>query len=1325
MRAAIQRVLAEIEISAGPRVVLEAAAAIFARSGGVETTSEALLAEIAARERRAMAPATFRKRLSRLNAILDQAGAPFELRSSNGRITAQPNARRDAELAAAALDRELGAFSAEGTAIVAGVSVSPRAAPEKPRKLLVMFSYAWLDQDELGRQLHRIQDRLYNTLENRLALPSAKYRDLPPIRLWRDMKRNDPSDQGNPQMEKACRDAFLCLLLLSHRYPHRDACLREAAHFLTETGENQPGKRCIVIPVDVTPEDVPVRFSAGIRPWLVDDAGKSLVEVWDGGSSLKRQLYVRKIVDRIFEAARLYLAEAPRPLGAVPVADAETGDEPMARRARELSDQLLADQQDARDALPPRAAQARLGAEIRAASSTAEPAGIDIVPVLADWACSGEGARLTALLGEFGMGKTVTCQLVTQELLERRDRGAKAPLPLFFDLRNVESAGETGPGTLERIIGDLLRRAGETVLDAKEVIAHIRRTGAAVIFDGIDEVTNKLSAEQAIRFYRELLTIVPGETWRADAERRRQIKRGAAEIPAAAAGPRLLVSCRSHYFRDLATQRGFLAGQDRAGIAADDDIQAYVMLPFSDEQITTYLDAHLGGPEGKRAWELIGETYNLHELAERPILLRFIGDSFLQLEEEKQAGNPINITRIYDIFVAQTFARDDPKHVIPLREKRLLLADLALEMQRSGVQELSHDTLDDWFIRAAPRYPRLAAALAGVEGLGLSEIFLQDLRNASLLVRPSESGFRFGHASIREYFLADAIVKAIGDGRGEDLDIPVPTPETLTFVLARLEIAEAPIRRGFRANFPSLLVPGRILGVRAFAFALWRHSAYLLPRPAELDLSGLDFYDDRFTGSDGQRVPLQNSRWQGARLNMVEFDRVDLSDADFSGVEAWRARILACRLDRTLFRATDLQGSIWRDLDLSTADFKDADLRDANAASCVTDAGSPWRTTPRMELHAFRILAAAHSGPISAIALGAVAGRMVVVSGGDDGSVRLWDAASSAPLATLSGHVGWVSSVALGAVAGRMVVVSGGVDGSVRLWDAASSAPLATLSGHEGWVSSVALGAVAGRMVVVSGGEDGSVRLWDAASSAPLATLSGHEGRVNSVALGAVAGRMVVVSGGDDGSVRLWDAASSAPLATLSGHVGGVSSVALGAVAGRMVVVSGGDDGSVRLWDAASSAPLATLSGHVGWVSSVALGAVAGRMVVVSGGYGGRVRLCLAAGSVPLATLSGHEGGVWSVALGAVAGRVLLGVASQGMLELLTLDPDTFLPFRRVILGPGPDTSVETLVAPDGSETLVSQSADAWRYWRAQGTVDGKLVTIMLDDLPLAVPPAP
>jgi WD40 repeat protein len=75
-----------------------------------------------------------------------------------------------------------------------------------------------------------------------------------------------------------------------------------------------------------------------------------------------------------------------------------------------------------------------------------------------------------------------------------------------------------------------------------------------------------------------------------------------------------------------------------------------------------------------------------------------------------------------------------------------------------------------------------------------------------------------------------------------------------------------------------------------------------------------------------------------------------------------------------------------------------------------------------------------------------------------------------------------VTSVALGTVAGRPVIVSGGQDGTVRLWDlAAGRLRGEPLRGHEGRVTSVALGTVAGRPVIVSGGVDRTVRVWDVA----------------------------------------------------------------------------------------------------------------------------------------------------------------------------------------------------------------------------------------------------
>jgi WD40 repeat protein len=128
-----------------------------------------------------------------------------------------------------------------------------------------------------------------------------------------------------------------------------------------------------------------------------------------------------------------------------------------------------------------------------------------------------------------------------------------------------------------------------------------------------------------------------------------------------------------------------------------------------------------------------------------------------------------------------------------------------------------------------------------------------------------------------------------------------------------------------------------------------------------------------------------------------------------------------------------------------------------------------------------------------------------------------------------------VTSVALGEVEGRAVVVSGAEDGTVRLWDAATGAPRGKLlTGHKGSVMSVAVGHVQGRAVVVSAGRDGTVRLWDAATGATRGQpITGHEDSVRSVAVGKLDGRAVLVSAGWNGTARLWDLATCAGSATL------------------------------------------------------------------------------------------------------------------------------------------------------------------------------------------------
>ena len=156
-------------------------------------------------------------------------------------------------------------------------------------------------------------------------------------------------------------------------------------------------------------------------------------------------------------------------------------------------------------------------------------------------------------------------------------------------------------------------------------------------------------------------------------------------------------------------------------------------------------------------------------------------------------------------------------------------------------------------------------------------------------------------------------------------------------------------------------------------------------------------------------------------------------------------------------------------------------------------------------------------------------------------------------LLTLTGHTGSVHSVAFGAGAGgRPLLASGGGDGTVRLWDPVTGAPVGEpLTGHTG---PGVLGGVrrrrrtAGRLLA-SGGDDGTVRLWDPVTGAPVGELlTGHTGPVRSVAFGAGAdGGLLLASGGSDRTVRLWDPVTGAPVGEpLTGHTGWVSSVAFG-----------------------------------------------------------------------------------------------------------------------------------------------------------------------------------
>ncbi len=209
-----------------------------------------------------------------------------------------------------------------------------------------------------------------------------------------------------------------------------------------------------------------------------------------------------------------------------------------------------------------------------------------------------------------------------------------------------------------------------------------------------------------------------------------------------------------------------------------------------------------------------------------------------------------------------------------------------------------------------------------------------------------------------------------------------------------------------------------------------------------------------------------------------------------------------------------------------------------------------------------------------------------------DGTARIWDSTTGEELLNLSDHTHWVTFVAFNPDGSRLATAS--ADGTARVWDAISGQGLLTLSGHTGWVLSVEFSPEGTRLATAS--YDGTARVWDAASGKELLTLSGHTGWVFYVAFSSDGTQLATA--GEDGTARVWDAASGRELLTLSGHTGQVYWVAFspecvsppngGPERCAKRLATAGEDGTVRIWDAASGEELLTLSGHTKMVNNVA-----------------------------------------------------------------------------------------------------------------------------------------
>lgn len=320
-------------------------------------------------------------------------------------------------------------------------------------------------------------------------------------------------------------------------------------------------------------------------------------------------------------------------------------------------------------------------------------------------------------------------------------------------------------------------------------------------------------------------------------------------------------------------------------------------------------------------------------------------------------------------------------------------------------------------------------------------------------------------------------------------------------------------------GFVKTTLAGHKSGVVGAWFSEDQEAVYTVSRDGALFdwryMARVDREVDSEEEEDPDEMTLTDKRWRVSERHYFNQDKTILTCASYHS----RSNLLICGFTSGIFMLYDMNGfNLIHTLSISQSHISTITINTTGEWLAFGSSTHGQLLVWEWQSESYILKQASHLDATNALAYSPDGTRLI--TGSDDGKLKLWDVNSGFNIVTFPEHTSGVTGVAFSPNRASVLFTSS-LDGSVRAWDLLRYRNFRVFTAPTRLPFTCLAVDPAGEVVAAGSHESFDIHIWSVQTGQLLDQLSGHEGPISTLAFAPNGGSLV--SGSWDRTVRIWD----------------------------------------------------------------------------------------------------------------------------------------------------------------------------------------------------------